>query len=126
MWFWIFMLIMELLIPLSMVIFGRIFRKKAPSEINAVYGYRTSMSMKNKETWEFAHNYFGKVWYTCGLILLPVTIIAMLPVIGTSYDFIGLWGGLISAAQIFLMLGTIALTEKALKKAFDRNGNRKK
>ena len=54
--FWIFMLIMDLLLPFTMIGFGRYFMKKAPKEINSVFGYRTSMSMKNKDTWEFAHN----------------------------------------------------------------------
>ena len=53
--FWIFMLIMDLLLPFTMIGFGRYFTKKAPKEINSVFGYRTSMSMKNKDTWEFAH-----------------------------------------------------------------------
>ena len=61
--FWIFMLIMDLLLPFTMIGFGRYFMKKAPKEINSVFGYRTSMSMKNKDTWEFAHKYCGKVWY---------------------------------------------------------------
>ena len=59
--FWIFMLIMDLLLPFTMIGFGRYFMKKAPKEINSVFGYRTSMSMKNKDTWEFAHKYCGKV-----------------------------------------------------------------
>ena len=46
--FWIFMLIMDLLLPFTMIGFGRYFMKKAPKEINSVFGYRTSMSMKNK------------------------------------------------------------------------------
>ena len=58
--FWIFMLIMDLLLPFAMIGFGRYFMKKAPKEINSVFGYRTSMSMKNKDTWEFAHKYCGK------------------------------------------------------------------
>ena len=73
--FWIFVLIMVLLIPSVMIGFGRYFMKKAPNEINAMFGYRTSMSMKNKETWDFAHQYCGKIWYICGLITLPITII---------------------------------------------------
>ena len=64
--FWIFMLIMDLLLPFTMIGFGRYFMKKAPKEINSLFGYRTSMSMKNKDTWEFAHKYSGKVWYVCG------------------------------------------------------------
>lgn len=73
--FWIFMLLMNLMIPLTMIGFGRSFMKNTPKEINAVFGYRTSISMKNKDTWEFAHRYCGKLWYVCGLILLPITVI---------------------------------------------------
>ena len=54
--FWIFMLIMDLLLPFTMIGFGRYFMKKAPKEINSVFGYRTSMSMKNKDTWELLIN----------------------------------------------------------------------
>ena len=53
--FWIFMLVMDLLIPVTMVFIGKRFQKKPPKEINGIYGYRTAMSMKNKETWEYAH-----------------------------------------------------------------------
>lgn len=49
--FWFFMLIMDLLIPFTMIGFGKCFLKKAPDNINSVFGYRTSMSMKNKDTW---------------------------------------------------------------------------
>ena len=59
--FWIFMLIMDLLLPFTMIGFGRYFMKKAPKEINSVFGYRTSMSMKNKDTWEFAHKYCEEI-----------------------------------------------------------------
>lgn len=52
--FWIFMLIMDLLIPFTMIGFGKMFLKKAPDQINYVFGYRTSMSMKNQDTWVFA------------------------------------------------------------------------
>ena len=34
--FWIFMLIMDLLLPFTMIGFGRYFMKKAPKEINSV------------------------------------------------------------------------------------------
>ena len=75
--FWIFMLIMDLLIPFTMIGFGKMFLKKAPDQINYVFGYRTSMSMKNQDTWVFAHHYCGKIWYICGLILLVVSFISI-------------------------------------------------
>ncbi|MCI8837917.1 MAG: SdpI family protein [Hungatella sp.] len=123
--FWIFMLIMDLLIPLTMIGFGRYFMKNAPSEINAVFGYRTSMSMKNKDTWEFAHRYCGKIWYVCGLILLPVTVMFLLLAIGKSRDYVGTAGGMICGAQLIPLIGSVFPTEIALKKVFDKNGKRR-
>ena len=58
--FWIFMLIMVLLIPLTMLFFGWLLFRRTPKEINYVYGYRTKGSMMNEETWRFANQYFGK------------------------------------------------------------------
>ena len=40
--FWIFMLIMDLILPFTMIGFGKYFMKKAPKEINSVFGYRTT------------------------------------------------------------------------------------
>ncbi len=120
--FWIFMLVTDLLIPLTMIGFGRFFMKNAPKEINAVFGYRTSMSMKNADTWEFAHKYFGRLWYIAGLVLLPVTILPMLFVIGESTDSIGNVGGVICVIQMLPLIGSIFLTEAALRRRFDRKG----
>lgn len=123
--FWIFMLISDLLIPFMMIAFGKCFMKKAPNKINAVFGYRTSMSMKNKDTWEFANKYGAKVWYICGIFMLPITVIPMLLVIGKSTDCVGIVGGIICGAQLILLIGTIFPTEMALRKNFDENGKRR-
>ena len=113
--FWIFMLIMDLLLPFTMIGFGRYFMKKAPKEINSVFGYRTSMSMKNKDTWEFAHKYCGKVWYVCGMVMLPITVIFMILVIGKNEDCVGSIGGIICGVQLVPLIGSILPTEIALK-----------
>ena len=123
--FWIFMLIMDLLLPLTMIGFGRYFIKKAPKEINAVFGYRTTMSMKNRETWEFAHKYCGKIWYVCGLIMLPITVLFLLLTIGKNEDYIGTVGEIIAMVQLIPLIGSIFPTEIALKKNFDENGKRR-
>lgn len=120
--FWIFMLLMDLLIPLTMIGFGKYFLKKAPKNINAVFGYRTSMSMKNKETWEFAHKHCGKTWYICGLVLLPVSIIVMVLVLGKAENIIGSVGGVLCGIQLIFLIGSIIPTERAIRKAFDVNG----
>jgi len=123
--FWIFIMVMNLLLPVTMISFGRYFMKKAPNEINAVFGYRTSMSMKNKDTWEFAHKYCGKIWYVYGLAILPITVIFMLLIIGKNKDYIGTIGGIICGVQLIPLIGSIFQTEIALNKNFDKNGKRR-
>lgn len=123
--FWFYMLISALLIPLIMIIFGRYFSKKAPKDINYIFGYRTAMSMKNEETWEFAHKHFGKTWFTAGMILLPVTVAVMLALLGQDKDTVGYAGTVIMFVQTALLIILIIPTESALKKNFDKDGNRK-
>ena len=122
--FWVFMAVVSLFIPIIMVIFGKSFLKAAPKEINGIYGYRTAMSMKNQDTWEFAHKHFGKVWFYAGLILLPLNIILLLFVMGESKDLIGTVGIVVCLIDTAVMLLSIIPTERALKKNFDSDGNR--
>ncbi|NLZ93964.1 MAG: SdpI family protein [Firmicutes bacterium] len=124
--FWFFMLMMSLLIPVSMIVFGRLFIRSAPKKINSVFGYRTSMSMKNKETWEFAHHYCGKLWYAIGWPMLIITFGIMLLLINEPTGVIGSVGAVLSVVQIIIMLGTIIPVERALKQTFAKNGKRKR
>lgn len=122
---WIFTFVMDMLIPLTMIGFGKLFLKNAPKEINAVFGYRTSLSMKNKDTWEFAHKYCGRLWYRCGTVLLLVSAVAMLFTIGRSESVTGTVAAVVCALQIVFLIGSIYPTEKALKQNFDRDGKRR-
>ena len=63
MWFWWFMLICDLIVPIVMIIGGRMMWKHCPKSINGIVGYRTNRSMKNMDTWKFAHKYCGKLWW---------------------------------------------------------------
>ena len=123
--FWFFMLIMNLLVPFTMIIFGRYFSKKAPKNINGLFGYRTSMSTKNKETWIFAHNYFGRIWFYRGSILLVISVVGMLFLIGKDKNIIGNYGLVLTVMQMLFLLSPIVPTEIALRKNFDEQGNRK-
>ena len=123
--FWIYMLCIGLLFPAIMLVMGRYFMKTAPKEINYIFGYRTNMSMKNKDTWEFAHKYIGKLWFRFGWILVPITIIPMLFVLGKSEDTIGTVGAIVVAIDLIILISAIFPTEMALKKNFDKDGNRK-
>ena len=123
--FSIFMLIMVLLIPLTMLFFGWLLFRKTPKEINYVYGYRTKRSMMNEETWKFANQYFGKAWYLCGLISVPLSVMAITLVLGKGTETVGTIGGIITMLQMIPLVGAIIPTEIALKKNFDENGKRR-
>ena len=72
-----------------------------------------------------AYKYCGKVWYVCGMVMLPITVIFMLLVIGKNEDCVGSIGGIICGIQLIPLIGSILPTEIALKKNFDKNGTRR-
>lgn len=123
--FWVFMFLMAILIPLTMIGFGSFFYKKAPSKINAVFGYRTERSMKNQDTWQFAHTFFGRLSKKLGWIMLLVAVIVMLLLIGQSIDTIGRFGGVMCIIQTLIMIASIFPTERALKQTFNEKGKRR-
>lgn len=120
--FWIFLLICNMLIPVIMMVFGKVFENNAPKKINHFYGYRTTMSMKNQETWKFAHNYCGKLWKKIGLIIGLVTLMITVLSFKMSEDTQGVICGGIITIQTIVLVGSIFSVEKALKKTFDKNG----
>ena len=122
---WIVMLCCTLLIPALMIGFGRWSLKGGPKEINWVIGYRTSMSMKNKDTWEFAHRELGRLWTKWGAILLFATAVIMLPLIGKGEDAIGTAGSILMFAQLVPLMACIVPVERKLKETFDKDGNRR-
>ncbi len=118
-------LIINSLIPITMIVLGGYFSKHAPKNINGLYGYRTTMSMKNKETWEFAHNYCGLLWFKLGWILLIISVISMLFIIINDKNIINNFGLVLCVIQVIFLISPIVPTELALLKIFDINGNRK-
>ncbi len=123
--FWVFMLIVDLLVPLAMIGFGRLFLTKAPANINTAFGYRTSMSMKNQDTWDYAHKYCGKLWFRLGLVLTPLSVIPLLFVLGKEIAAIAEVGTVVCFVQLIPLVGSFIPTEIALKITFDQNGKRK-
>lgn len=123
--FWIFMLVMALLLPGTMVVLGQVFLRRPPQHINGVYGYRTRQSMASQAAWDFAHRTCGRLWFTWGLVLLPISAALMLPVLGRTEDVVGIWGTVLVVLQLVLMFLTICLTERALKRHFDEAGRPK-
>ncbi|MCI9139799.1 MAG: SdpI family protein [Lachnospiraceae bacterium] len=118
MWFWWFMIICDLVIPILMIFTGRMMWKHTPKNINGIIGYRTRRSMKNMDTWKFAHHFCGKLWYKIGWIMFVLSIILHLSFYGHSTKVIGIFGVVISTIQVIILIVPIFLTECVLKKNF--------
>lgn len=123
----IFMFIMLLLIPAVMVGFGAYFMRRAPKKINYVFGYRTARSMKNEDTWKFAHKLIGKIWLVCGTVLLVGGVVFFFVFTsGKDENSVNIASLVILGVQLLVLMCSIIPTEIALKKTFDENGNRRK
>lgn len=125
MWFWWFMFVCNLLIPVILIIAGRMMWKRCPKKINTVYGYRTKRSMKNMDTWRFAHNYCGRLWWKIGWFSLFLSVVVQIPFFERSEDVIGIVGGIICMIQVVILIASIFPTEAALKKTFNDDGTRR-
>ena len=86
------MLLFNLLIPAVMIIAGRIMHKHCPKDINWIYGYRTARSMKNMDTWTFAHEYCGKLWWKIGWWMLVPSVLVMIPFWNSSEETVATVG----------------------------------
>lgn len=114
--FWVFMTGCNLILPVLMVVIGKVFVKNPPRKINRVYGYRTHRSMKNQDTWNFAHLYCGKLWWKAGWVMLLLSVVSMLPVVGKSDDIIGGAGAVVECVECAVLFVTIFFVERALGK----------
>ncbi|MBQ8576929.1 MAG: SdpI family protein [Clostridia bacterium] len=118
MWFWYFMLVCDLLIPALMLVGGYLMWKHPPKKINTVFGYRTARSMKNMDTWLFAHHDCGKRWWLVGWILLIPSAVVQLPLFGKSETAIAVAGLILLVVQTTVMLLSLIPTERALARRF--------
>lgn len=114
----IFFWIIDLLIPMSMVIIGLIYRNNRPKEINQLVGYRTVRSMKSEGTWEYANRRMRQVFIRIGCILFIFIVLSKLftPITQEYLSLIHTGVGIIS------MFIPLIFIEKELKTKFDENG----
>jgi uncharacterized membrane protein len=88
---------------IGMVLFivGLVFITFPPTKINSIYGYRTTNSRRNLDTWKVANKYSAELMMFEGLIIAAI--------------------GLVFSSFIIVVVAT----EKHLNKLFDKEGNRK-
>ena len=123
--FWWFMLLCDLIIPIVMVIAGRMMWKHCPKHINSMLGYRTTRSMKNMDTWRFANEYCGRLWYKMGLFMLAFSVLVSVLLLRTNDNTYSMISLIFVLLQCIILIVSIIPTELALKKMFYEDGTRK-
>jgi len=117
-------IILGVIFPLLMILFGLFLSKTPPTDINYVVGYRTKRSMASKEAWLFANVTAGKYWVKTGLCSLPIFVIigVVISIIYNSFNidesnlhyiFLGFM-----LIQVIVLLSVIPYTERKLKRKF--------
>ena len=122
--FWILMTIMDLIIPFIMIGFGRYLSNSTRAD-KELFGYKTAMWIKNTDTEKFAYNFCRSYYFFVGLIMAPISIIAITLIISDAIATVALIGGMICTFQGLLLAGAPLAAEIALRKTFDKDGHRR-
>lgn len=104
------------IIPFMILLIGYLMYKYPHKKINFLVGYRTFSSMKNKEMWDFAHEYCGKVWMILGLMMIIFSSIlyflVWLKVIAFTENIVS---GIV-LGEVGMLLLSIFIVENKLRK----------
>ncbi|KMT22730.1 SdpI family protein [Clostridium cylindrosporum] len=110
--------IVYLISGIIFIIAGLVLRYFPPKSINGVIGYRTSMAIKNKETWDEAQRYGGNSMIVFGIINFIIAAF--------TYRIHALSNEVFQI--MFLIVGSIVviiIVEVHMKKMFNKDGSRK-
>ena len=119
----IFLSVCSLLVPLSMIILGYMWKDKPHKDRQGNSGYRTTMSRMNDETWRYAHRCWGGINFVLEIILLILSIfILILTKDDTNFEMISVY---LVFSQLGIMVLTIIPTEFFLHKHFTEQGMKK-
>lgn len=123
--FWWFIFACDMIVPIVMIIAGRAMWKHPPKEINGVLGYRTRRSMKNADTWKFAHEHCGRTCWRVGWIVLIASAMAHLPYYNDTEKVLSVLSVVLCTVQCIVLIAAVLPTESALKNTFTNDGIRK-
>ena len=108
----------HLLIGPLILLITYIYAKYPPKKINDLYGYRTKRSMRNQDCWDFANRHSIRLMWKISFI---TCVVQALGVILLNEEV-----ALLTATIILVttLIYSVYLTEKALKKTFDKEGKK--
>ncbi|MDF2591463.1 MAG: sdpI/YhfL family protein [Clostridia bacterium] len=116
----VFFWVVDLLVPLTMIVLGLVFKNNPPRKVNSLYGYRTENSMKTQETWDYAQYLCGAAWLDIGELLLVFIIIEKL-IIAIDPAILSLIN---AGIGIVALISPIPFIEHKLKTKFINNKSR--
>jgi uncharacterized membrane protein len=118
---WLSLLIANLMLVGLVTAFGFSMALEPPDR-NKLFGYRTPASQRSDAAWDFANRMWGRLTRVLGPAWAVVVLVAMLPVLGRSPDFIAYYGcGLLLLTTLAIAASVIPV-ERALKRDFDGDG----
>ncbi|NIA61050.1 SdpI family protein [Bacillus pacificus] len=85
--------------------------KRPPTDINAIFGYRTTRSMKNMKLWEAGNRYSSEIMTQNGVIIIILGSIISLFLNNPSTAIL-----LIMGAMLLLIISMFIRVENKLKK----------
>ena len=66
------------IILMAPFIAGIILRQNPPKNINRLYGFRTGITSKNQETWDYAQKLAGSTLVTYSIISMPIYFVVLI------------------------------------------------
>ena len=77
------------------------------------------------DTWKFAHEYCGKLWWKIGSIMIVPSVVIFLPFYHSDRSTIATVAIALGAIQLVAIIASIFPTEAALKKRFNDDGTQR-
>lgn len=105
--------------PLAMLAIGIVWKIKPPLREGSGLAYRTALSERTQETWNFAHTHISKLWIRLGIILSVFTVVLIRFWVKDSFTLL-LW---IMAGQMVFLCISAFFVDTLLKAAFDEDGH---
>ena len=118
-------MILLLLIPVLMIVWGLRWRKHPPAYpkhpdtpgLNIFIGYNTEWSIKSPDTWYYSHVSYGRMIFPLGILALVVNILGLvfLPLAKSSAVFL-------LVIDLICIMAPYYPIEKKMRNLFDRFG----
>lgn len=110
--------LIALIIPVMMLIYGTIFTNHPPKNRQALFGFRTPRSMKSQKNWLMAQKEMGKLWTRIGLVEIILVFMLELFFTKTGDPVLIVYGSLgLMVVQVIPLISSYIIIERKLKNA---------